>query len=153
MPYTLIHSEQVWKAEVKSQLPGSARLFCIHGTLSFKCMQSQSCLQHVEDKFGILCTLQVIWKCKALLKQNDSIMKNCIAATARLPPECLRTTRSVPCGRLTTRDGPSKPGNNASVPAIQKPLESGPCDRPANTHGRASEPCDRKCSQLPYRSG
>ena len=115
-------------------MPGSARIFCIHGTLSFKCMQSQSCLQHVEDKFGILLTLQVIWKCKALLKQNDSIMKNCIAATVRLPPECLRTTRSVPCRRLTARDGPSKSGQQCkctcdSIATGVRPLRS-PCEYP-----------------------
>ena len=36
--------------------------------------------------------------------------KTCIPATLRMCPECLRTTRIVPCRRLTTRVDPSDSG-------------------------------------------
>ena len=54
--------------------------------------------------------------------------KTCIPATLRMCPECLRTTRIVPCRRLTTRVDPSDSG---WCDWVSRQSQSGHCDHPA----------------------
>ena len=87
---------------------------------------------------------------RPLSNRMTALWKNCIPATLRMCPECLRTTRIVPCRRLTTRVDPSdfladaieSPGNRSPAIAITLRWVS---------HLRS--PCDRKWSHGPDSKG
>ena len=65
------------------------------------------------------------WKRKTTLKQNDSIVKKLYSSNLA---ECLRTTKIVPCRRLTTRVDPSDSGR---CDWVSRQSQSGHCDHPA----------------------